>query len=142
MQVHAISAYETTAEAFFAKLAEWKTDLVLDARLKNTNQLNGFTKEEDLEYFCKVIQHCDYVHDTTFSPENSILEPYLDHKISYEDFFAEYKDELQERDALPYFFKTYGEYDSIAIVGTATKKRHSHVEVLVKLIDEKLAEKD
>ena len=109
MQINTLSAYQTTAEEFFDKIAEWKADLVLDVRLKNTNQLSGFTKQEDLEYFCRVIAHADY--------------------------FAAYEKELEERDAIPAFFKKYGTYDSVAIVGTATKKRHSHAEELKILLD-------
>ena len=43
MHIHTISAYETSAEEFFKRLVDWKVDLVVDTRLKNTNQLAGFT---------------------------------------------------------------------------------------------------
>ena len=43
MQINTLSAYQTAAEEFFDKIAEWKADLVLDVRLKNTNQLSGFS---------------------------------------------------------------------------------------------------
>lgn len=135
MQINTLSAYQTTAEEFFAKIAEWKADLVLDVRLKNTNQLSGFTKQEDLGYFCHVIAHADYVHDVEYSPSKTLLDEYLDQRLPYEEYFAAYEKELEDRDAIPAFFKKYGTYDSIAIVGTATKKRHSHAEELKILLD-------
>lgn len=140
MQINVLSAYQTDAEDFFNKILGWKTDLVLDVRLKNTNQLAGFTKQEDLAYFTRVIAHCDYVHDVEYSPSKTLLDKYLDDGLPYEQYFASYKEEMEERGAIPEFFKKYGKYDSIAIVGTATKKRRSHAEELKILLDE--AQKD
>lgn len=116
MEINVLSAYQTTAEEFFTKIIDWKTDLVLDVRLKNTNQLSGFTKQEDLEYFTHVIAHADYVHDVEYSPSKTLLDKYLDDGLPYEDYFAEYKKEMEERDAIPQFFEKYGKYKSVAIV--------------------------
>lgn len=135
MKIDVLSAYQTTAEEFFEKIIGWKADLVLDVRLKNTNQLAGFTKQEDLEYFTHVIAHADYAHDVEYAPSKTLLDSYLDDGLPYEDYFAAYKKEMDERGAIPEFFKKYGQYDSIAIVGTATKKRHSHAEELKLLLD-------
>ncbi len=139
MDINVLSAYQTTAEEFFDKVIAWKTDLVLDVRLKNTNQLAGFTKQEDLAYFTRVIAHADYAHDVEFSPSKTLLDQYLDHGMSYEDYFAAYKKEMEQRDAIPAFFEKYGRYRSIAIVGTATDKRRSHAEELRVLLEEHLA---
>lgn len=141
MEINVLSAYQTTAEEFFTKIIDWKADLVLDVRLRNTNQLSGFTKQEDLEYFTHVIAHADYVHDVEYSPSTTLLDKYLDDGLSYEDYFAEYKQEMEERDAIPQFFEKYGKYKSIAIVGTATKKRHSHAEELKILLDQYMQKK-
>ena len=78
MDINVLSAYQTTAEEFFDKVIAWKADLVLDVRLKNTNQLAGFTKQEDLAYFTRVIAHADYAHDVEFSPSKTLLDQYLD----------------------------------------------------------------
>lgn len=136
MQINTLSAYQTTAEEFFDKILGWKADLVLDVRLKNTNQLAGFTKQEDLEYFTHVIAHADYAHDVEYAPSKMLLDQYLDHGLPYEEYFAAYKKELEKRGAIEDFFQKYGRYQSIAIVGTATKKRHSHAEELKLLLDE------
>ena len=140
MQINTLSAYQTTAEEFFGKILEWKADLVLDVRLKNTNQLAGFTKEEDLEYFTHVIVHADYVHDLEYAPSKTLLDSDLDDGLPYEEYFSRYKEEMEERNAIPQFFEKYGKYDSIAIVGTATKKRHSHAEELKILLDQYMKE--
>ena len=135
MKINVLSAYQTTAEEFFNKILGWKATLVLDIRLKNTNQLSGFTKQEDLEYFTHVIAHADYVHDVEYSPRSRYSMP-IRCSMPYEEYFKKYAEELKVDNAIPDFFKKYGSYDSIAIVGTATKKRHSHAEELLKLLKE------
>lgn len=130
MQLHTISAYQTSAEDFFHSLQNWQVDLVLDIRLHNTTQLDGFTKEKDLAYFVGEIDHATYVHDVEFAPKPQDLSDYLHHKLSWEGFAAAYERDLRERNAISDFFKKYGAYKSVAIVGTATKKRRSHAEVL------------
>lgn len=138
MQINVLSAYQTTAEEFFGKIIGWKADLVLDVRLKNTNQLAGFTKQEDLEYFTRVIAHADYAHDLEYAPSKTLLDSYLDQGLPYEEYFAAYRKEMEERDAVARFFDKYGDHSSIAIVGTATKKRRSHAEELKILLEEHL----
>lgn len=135
MDIHVLSAYQTTAEEFFGKILGWKADLVLDIRLRNTNQLAGFTKQEDLEYFTHVITHADYAHDVEYSPSKTLLDDYLDHGLSYQEYFARYAEEMEERKAIPAFFQKYGRYRSVAIVGTATSKRRSHAEELQRLLE-------
>ena len=135
MQVNTISASETTAEAFFDRLAEWKVDLVLDTRLKNTNQLAGFTKRDDLAFFVDRLAHARYVHDKLFAPAPTMLERYLHGNIGWEAYAEAYREDMREREAVPRFFESYGEFDSVALVGTATRARRSHVEVLKSMLD-------
>lgn len=135
MQVNTISAYETTAEAFFERLANWKADLVLDTRLKNTNQLSGFTKRDDLVFFVDRLAHARYVHDKLFAPAPTMLERYLHGNIGWEAYAEAYREDMREREAVPRFFESYGEFDSVALVGTATRARRSHVEVLKSMLD-------
>ena len=136
MHIHTISAYETSAEEFFGRLASWKADLVLDTRLKNTNQLSGFTKRDDLAFFVERIAHARYVHDMLFAPAPTKLERYLHGNISWDAYADAYRDVLREREAIPQFFERYGDYGSVALVGTATRARRSHAEVLAQMIEE------
>lgn len=134
MDIHTISAYETTAEKFFDALLAEKIDLLLDTRLKNTNQLAGFTKKSDLEYFVPKLIRADYVHDKLFAPAPTILERYLHGNIAWDAYADAYREDMRERDAVEQFFNRYGEYGSICLLGTATRKRRSHVEILEELL--------
>lgn len=140
MRIETISAYETSAERFFGCLEQWKTDLVLDTRLKNTNQLAGFTKRDDLAFFVEQVAHARYEHDKLFAPAATMLERYLHRNIDWDAYADAYREDLREREAVPQFFDRYGEYRSVALVGTATRSRRSHVEVLKAMLEEFLAQ--
>ena len=97
MNIHTISAYETSAERFFGRLEAWEADLVLDARLKNTNQLAGFTKRDDLAFFVDRIAHARYVHDKLFAPAPTMLERYLHGNIDWDAYADSYRRDLRAR---------------------------------------------
>lgn len=139
MELNVISAYEISAQDFFDQLEAWHVDMVVDIRLKNTSQLSGFTKLHDLEYFTHRILNADYAHDVEFSPAATTLDKYLKHEIDWKQYFADYREEMEERNAIPVFLERYGLYDSVAIIGTATDKRRSHAEVLQEMVKEALA---
>ncbi len=135
MIINTLSAYETSAASFFDCLESWQADLVLDTRLKNTNQLAGFTKRDDLDFFVNRVAHAHYVHDKLFAPAPTMLERYLNGNITWDAYAAAYRDLMLEREARAWFYDTYGTYESVALVGTATRARRSHVEVLKQLLE-------
>lgn len=132
-----LSAYETSAEQFFDSLLSHSTDLLLDVRLKNTNQLCGFTKQKDLEYLIPKITGAEYVHDLRFAPTPELLDRYLKHWINWEDYREQYNALMEQRGSESIFRSSYGMYSSICILGTATKKRKSHSEALVQILTNK-----
>ena len=136
MRINTISAYETTAEKFFGALESWDIDLLLDTRLKNTNQLAGFTKKNDLAYFVPKLLHADYVHDKLFAPAPTMMERYIHGNIGWDAYADAYREDMREREAVPQFFDRYGDCESVALVGTATRSRRSHVEVLAEMLEE------
>jgi len=132
--IFALSAYETSAEQFFQKLKEEKADLVLDVRLKNSNQLCGFTKAKDLAYLIPAVTGAAYVHDLRFAPSAALLESYLKHQIGWEMYRASYLSEMKRHRAMDAFRVSYDSYQSICILGTSTRKRRSHSDALIDLI--------
>ena len=123
MRINTISAYETTAEKFFGALESWDVDLLLDTRLKNTNQLAGFTKKDDLAYFVPKLLHADYVHDKLFAPAPTMLERYLHGNIGWDAYADAYREDIREREAVAQFYDRYGEYKSVCLLGTAAGER-------------------
>jgi len=136
-KLYTLSAYETSAQDFFESLRENKIDLVLDVRLKNSNQLCGFTKRKDLEYLIPAITGAAYVHDLRFAPDDVLLERYLHKWCSWQEYSETYQAQMR-KNKIPALFKAlYGSYKNICILGTATKKRRSHSEALEELLSKK-----
>ena len=131
-----ISAYQTSASEFFAKILQNHADLVLDIRLKNESQLCGFTKGKDLAYFVPKICHAAYLHDRFFTPAPELLDRYIRHWIPWEQYAQEYRSAMETKNAAGYFQEHYGNYYRICLIGTATNKRRSHSEVLRELLEE------
>lgn len=138
--IFTISAYETSAADFFGQLQKHSADLVLDVRLKNTGQLCGFTKLKDLQYLVPALTGAAYVHDPLFAPSPELLERYLSHEYSWEDYRREYRRLIRRRGALSVFREQYGNYHSVAVLGTATRRRQSHSEALMELLQEQQKE--
>lgn len=131
---YTISAYETSAADFFEKLKEYKVDLVLDIRLKNESQLCGFSKKSDLEYFISNIVHARYIHDLNLAPTKELLDNYRKNWTMWEQYEEGYLALMEQRHILSYFKEKYGDYDSICLIGTDTKKRKSHSQILCQLL--------
>lgn len=136
MTVIVLSPYETSAQEFFTAIQKAKAQIVVDVRLHNTNQLAGFSKEGDLAYFVPTICGIPYIHDTRFAPEESLLSSYLKNSLSFDRYSRKYKEEIEREGGRDLFEKSYP-YERVALIGTTTKKRHSHAETLATMLEEK-----
>jgi hypothetical protein len=137
IRITTVSPYETSAAAFFKAIETAHAEIVVDVRLHASNQLCGYSKETDLAYFVPTILGIPYVHDTRFAPEEELLKSYLQGHSGFERYAQGYEAGLRKSGLLPGFLESYGHYDSVVLVGTATAKRRSHAEVLKKLLEGK-----
>jgi uncharacterized protein (DUF488 family) len=54
VEIYTIGFTHTTAERFFARLADARIERLLDVRLNNSSQLAGFAEAKDLPYFARL----------------------------------------------------------------------------------------
>lgn len=99
MKIYTIGFTKKTAEQFFQLLAQHGIECLVDIRLHPDGQLAGFTKKEDLRFFLKQINGCDYRHMPNLAPEDDILKAYrADHDWNkYESAFQS----LMNRRSIP-----------------------------------------
>lgn len=98
IQVSTIGFTKTTAESFFKRLQDAGIRKVLDVRLRNTSQLAGFAKSDDLAFFLKSIGGLQYSHQPLLAPTDAMLGAYKKEKGSwktYEDGFLALMTERQ-----------------------------------------------
>lgn len=75
-----------SADAFFGALKAAGVRRLLDVRLRNTSQLAGFTKRDDLRFFLREICGADYVHEPLLAPTPDLLGVYRKAGGSWDDY--------------------------------------------------------
>lgn len=73
MEIYTIGFTRTTAERFFARLREAGVERVLDVRLRNSSQLAGFAKAQDLPFLLRELVGARYEHDLRLSPTAELM---------------------------------------------------------------------
>ena len=76
MKLFTIGFTKKTAKQFFDLLKKNGVECLIDIRLHPDGQLAGFTKKEDLRYFLKELNGCDYRHWLQLAPSDEILKAY------------------------------------------------------------------
>jgi uncharacterized protein (DUF488 family) len=80
MKLFTIGFTQKTAKQFFELLKANGVERLVDIRLHPEGQLAGFSKKEDLAYFLKELNGCDYCHLAQLAPSDEILKTYrVDH---------------------------------------------------------------
>jgi uncharacterized protein (DUF488 family) len=70
---------------------------LLDVRLKNSSQLAGFTKREDLPFFLKELCGAEYIHEPLLSPTEDLLAGYRAKLVSWPEYEQRFSALLAER---------------------------------------------
>lgn len=85
------------AEQFFELLRGAGVQRVIDVRLNNVSQLAGFSKQEDLKYFLRVIAGMDYIHLPELAPTKAMLDAYRKRAGGWPAYEREFLELLQRR---------------------------------------------
>jgi uncharacterized protein (DUF488 family) len=99
MILYTIGFSGKSAERFFQLLAENDVRRVVDIRLKPRGQLSGFSKQDDLAYFLKRLNDCDYVHLPELAPTEEMMETFRNARRP--DEFRERFDALMDERGIP-----------------------------------------
>lgn len=100
MEIYTIGFTQKSARQFFELLKAHGIRRVVDIRRRNTGQLAGFTKKDDLEYFLHEIVGADYVHEPLLAPSDELLSDYRAGKTSWEQYEPIFHGQLVERDVV------------------------------------------
>jgi len=93
IKIFTIGSNEKTAEEFFTLLKDAGVRRVVDIRLRNNSQIQGFTKMTHLPYLLLEIAGVGYEHMPDLAPDDDILDTWKASKKSdidwkwYEDHF-------------------------------------------------------
>ena len=95
--VSTIGFTRTTAEGFFERLLRSGVKRVVDVRLRNTSQLAGFAKSDDLAYFLKKIGGIEYAHQPLLAPTDAMLKAYKKEKGDWDAYEARFMALMAQR---------------------------------------------
>jgi uncharacterized protein (DUF488 family) len=136
MKIYTIGFTQKSAEQFFNLIKDNGIEVVVDARLNNSSQLAGFTKETDLRYFLETIADCDYHHESSFAPTKEILDGYKKGNTSWEDYEEAYKVIIAERDTVQGFYEQFKD-KTICLLCSESKPEHCHRRLIAEIIADK-----
>ena len=84
-------------EEFFGLLAERGIERPVDVRLRNSSQLAGFAKRDDLAYFLRRILGAEYVQEPLLAPNAAMLDRYWNQEASWEEYAEAFENLLRSR---------------------------------------------
>ena len=88
--IHSIGFQRKPLSEFMRLLREAGVDAVIDIRLRNTSQLSGYTKRDDLAFLLREGFDIAYEHHPELAPTAEILDAYRQDKdwAAYEERFV------------------------------------------------------
>lgn len=88
--VYTIGFRQKPLSQFIALLRDAGVDAVIDIRLRNTSQLAGYTKKDDLDFLLREGFDIAYEHHPELAPTDEVLDTYRDDKdwAAYEARFG------------------------------------------------------
>lgn len=97
MKVFTIGFTKKPAREFFDKLRRPGLARLLDVRLNNVSQLAGFTKRDDLLFFCQAILSIGYQHLPELAPTKPMLDEYKKNAGDWLDYETKFLTLMSER---------------------------------------------
>jgi uncharacterized protein (DUF488 family) len=112
-------------EGFIHLLRTAGVEAVIDVRLRNTSQLAGFTKRDDLAFLLREGFDLDYQHRPSLAPSAEILDAYRSSGDwpAYEQAFMS---QLADRDSLAEGREVLSRYNCICLLCAEPTPEHCH----------------
>ncbi|NIV33761.1 MAG: DUF488 family protein [Anaerolineae bacterium] len=100
---------KTSLEGFISRLQDSRVDAVIDIRLRNTSQLAGFAKRDDLAFILQEGFGIAYHHYPELAPTGEIFDAYRQ-DCNWPAYEREFRLLLAERDAADIGRELLGRY--------------------------------
>jgi len=97
MKLFTIGFTKKSAEQFFTRLKNSRTERLVDVRLNNVSQLAGFAKKDDLRYFLQVICGIDYLHLPLLASTQQMIDSYKKKRGDWQLYEKQFLKLMRER---------------------------------------------
>ena len=96
-KLYTIGFSKKNARTLFAILQKANVSALWDIRLNNTSQLSGYTKKDDLAFFCEAIAGIQYVHQEKMAPTAALFDGIKKKKLGWDAFRQQFTNLLVKR---------------------------------------------
>ena len=97
MKIFTVGFTKKSAREFFSKLRRPGLARLIDVRLNNVSQLAGFSKRDDLAFFCESILSIEYLHLPQLAPIQQMLDEYKKNHGDWIDYESKFLALMAER---------------------------------------------
>ena len=97
MKLFTIGFTKKPAREFFEKLRRPGLARLIDVRLNNVSQLAGFSKRDDLKFFCEAILSIKYLHMPKLAPTQIMLDAYKKERGDWAEYERKFLGLMAER---------------------------------------------
>jgi uncharacterized protein (DUF488 family) len=86
-----------SARTFFSMLRNAGVATLIDVRLNNSSQLAGYSKRDDLAFFCETVLGIRYQHVTALAPTQAMLDRFRKSDAGWRAYETEFLALMRER---------------------------------------------
>src|SRR3712207_5719690 len=97
MRLYTIGFTQRSAADFFGTLRRAGIRRLVDVRRRNSGQLAGFSKREDLPFFLAELCGAEYVHEPRLAPSEELLGDYRKKRLGWSEYEPRFLALLAER---------------------------------------------
>ena len=123
--IYTIGHTKTSLERFIRRLQDAEVDAVIDIRLRNTSQLAGFAKRDDLAFILREGFGIAYHHFPELAPTDEIFDAYRA-EGDWPAYEREFRRLLAERDSAAVGSELLGRYQHLCLLCSEPTADHCH----------------
>ena len=136
MEVYTTGFTKKTAAEFFGALKRAEIQRLIDVRLRNSSQLAGFTKKEDLPFFLMEICRIEYLHEPLLAPAQDMFDAYKKQKGNWQDYERSFLALMEERKIEEHLDHKLFEIPTVLLCSETTAE-HCHRRLVVEYLQAK-----
>jgi len=135
--LYTIGFTQLSLAEFIGLLRQARVDAVIDTRLRNTSQLAGWAKRDDLSFLLREGFALAYEHIEPFAPTDDLLDGYRAGR-DWDSYIASYRALLIERDAAAIGRDLLSRYQAPCLLCSEPTPDHCHRRLLAEYLADRL----
>ncbi|MDO8589582.1 MAG: DUF488 domain-containing protein [Armatimonadota bacterium] len=133
MKLYTIGHTKKNLRRFVELMRDAGVDAVVDIRLKNSSQLAGYSKGDDLAFVLEELLGIKYLHVLDLAPTEELLEQYRKDK-DWRNYHAAFAELMRDRGAIAAAWKTLSAFKCPCLLCAEDDPQQCHRRVVAELL--------